>query len=214
MFIFEHNYNYLRIMKSIIQSLENVFPLSNQCGGDQKGINSQKMKWMALQGYRPDQAKILQMLELHYEFLASGGAGGKWKALQVGDIVIGFYDKEVEGKGEQAIFERMNLEHLNFADLEFPFANFCGVHGDASIFKNANLGHSTFTDSSLVEARFEGAYLRQVDFSRSDLRAACFRGANLSGADFENCNLEGADFTDAKISTARFPGAKLQNVLY
>lgn len=203
-------------MKAIIQSigLEKIFPQSDQLGESSKGVNQTKIRMLSKLGHQPKAAEVRTMLEAHYEFLRGGGAGGQWKVLQIGDLVIGFYDKEITTSGKQAIFERMNLEKVEFECLEFPFANFCGAYAVAANFKRSNLSYSLFTDATLQKVTFEEAYLKQVDFSRSDLSGACFRKANLSGADFENCNLQGADFRGAKFDTARFPGANLNGVLY
>lgn len=189
-----------------------VFPLSDQPGNDSSSINSQKMRLMAERGVQPDQELLQKMMEEHHEFLASGGAGGKWKTLQVTDIVIGFYEFEYQGTAQQANFEKMNLTKIELKNMEFPFSNFCGVFAPSINFESANLSYSLFTDSTLLEASFQNSRLRNVDFSRSDLSGVDFSGADLSGADFENCILKNANFEGARFTTARFPGANLQNI--
>ena len=191
-----------------------MFPLSTEKGGDSSGINHQKMKMMAEFGIILTRNNIDQMLESHHAFLASGGAGGQWKTLQVGDLVLGFYECNIDSEGGQAIFERTNLTKVTLQKMEFPFANFCGVFAKETDFSFSNLSYSLLTDATFEGANFEGASLRNVDFSRSDLKNARFVNANLSGADFENCDLSGADFRGARFDTARFPGASLINVKY
>lgn len=194
--------------------INNVFPFSLEKGAECLGINHQKMRLIAESGIQLQKDEVANIIKDHHQFLASGGACGKWKSLQVNDIVVGFFDCEFEGEGEQATFERMNLTKVSFQKFEFPFANFCGVFAVKNDFKESNLSYSLFTDATLEFANFEGANLKNVDFSRSNLKGVNFMDANLSGADFENCNLTGADFTRAKFSTARFPGAILKNVKY
>jgi len=203
-------------MKANIDSIQSnkMFPFSTEKGGDSSGINHQKMKVMAEYGPKLKQEHIEKLLLLHHDFLSGGGAGGRWKALQLGDIVVGFYDWKNIEQGEQAIFERMNLSAISLYRLEFPFANFCGVYANKANFKACNLSYSLCTDAILSKVNFEGAYLKNVDFSRSDLSGARFVNANLSGVDFENCDLRGADFSGAKFDTARFPGANLKDVNY
>ena len=191
-----------------------MFSLSTQKGGDSSGINHQKMRMMAEYGLVLNKDYLLKVLENHHEFLALGGAGGQWKALQVGDLVVGFYDKEPDEAGKQAIFERSNLTKVSLHSLEFPFANFCGVFGKETDFSFSNLSYSLFTDATLEGANFEGATLKHVDFSRSNLQGARFTNADLSGSDFENCDLINANFSGAKFDTARFPGAKLEGVIH
>ncbi len=203
-------------MKTNILSLSynEIFPYSTEKGGDCSGINQQKMRLMAEHGEKLHPDNIDRIIENHHEFLGSGGAGGRWKSLQISDIVIGFYDSEVESEGQQAVFEKMNLINVLFKQLEFPFANFCGVFAIGNNFSFSNLSYSLFTDATLENVNFEGANLKNVDFSRANLRNACFVNANLSGVDFENCDLRGADFTNAKFATARFPGALLDRVKF
>lgn len=189
------------------------FPFSTEKGGDSSGINHQKMRLMAEQGLFVKKEQLYEIQGSHYEFLASGGAGGRWKALQVGDIVVGFYESEVETEGVQAIFERMNLTKTSFHRLEFPFSNCCGIFAERVDFSYSNLGYSLLTDSALSKANFSNANLRHVDFSRSDLRGVQFVNADLSNADFENCDLRNANFTGAKFNTARFPGARLEGAI-
>lgn len=169
---------------------------------------------MAEQGLLLNQDHIVQMLKKHHAFLASGGAGGRWKLLQVGDLVLGFYDWDKDTEGEQAIFERINLTKTALKKLAFPFANFCGVFAKETDFSFSDMSYSIFTDATLESTSFEGAYLKNVDFSRANLKGANFINANLSGADFENCDLCEADFTGAKLDTARFPGTNLKGVKY
>lgn len=203
-------------MKLTIQTLNqpDIFQLCNQKGSDCSRINSQKIKLMGEYGPRLTQDIILKMLEAHHDFLSAGGAGGKWKTLQVGDVVIGFYEWEEIKEGEQAIFERMNLTKGTIKNLEFPFANFCSVYAIDVDFSLSNLGFSLFTDATLINANFKNANLNKVDFSRSDLSGADFTNANLSNVDFENCKLSRANFTGAKFDSAQFPGAQLDGVIY
>jgi len=195
-------------------SFNEKFPFSNEKGGDCSGINQHKMRLMAEHGLKLHPDHLEKIIEQHHEFLGSGGAGGQWKSLQINDIVIGFYDSEVESTGRQAVFEKMNLTNVSFKRLEFPFANFCGSFAIENDFSFSNLSYSLFTDATLNNTNFEKANLKSVDFSRSNLKNACFINANLTGADFENCDLRGVDFTGAKLTMARFPGALLDEVKY
>jgi uncharacterized protein YjbI with pentapeptide repeats len=203
------------ITMSIIHTtlpMEHIFPLSTQEGSDCSGINQQKIRFLGSQRAALNQNDLQLIMERHHEFLASGGAGGQWKVLQINDITVGFYDLLEEVGGQQAIFERMNLSQLILEGHEFPFANFCGVFAQGLKAAGANLGHCLFTDSSLEGADFSGANLQHVDFSRSILKGVNFQRANLHRVDFENCDLRGTDFTGARFTTARFPGAYLTNV--
>lgn len=209
-------YTNMLIMRTIHSTLpiQDIFPYSTEEGSDCSGVNYQKIRFLGEHGLTLNQADVTLILERHHEFLASGGAGGHWKVLQIGDLVAGFYDLVEAAGGQQAIFERMNLTKVSLEQLEFPFANFCSVFGINLKANNANLSHCLFTDSTLVNTDFSNANLQHVDFSRANLRGANFSGANLAGVDFENCDLSGADFSGARFTSARFPGAKLLNVSY
>ncbi len=216
LFIFEVCYTNMIIMRTIHSTLplQDIFPLCTEQGSDCSGVNYQKIRFLGEHGPALTQSDISLIMDRHHEFLASGGAGGQWKVLQIGDLVAGFYDVLAVAGGQQAMFERMNLSNISLELLEFPFANFCGAFGLGLKANNANLSHCLFTDSTLENADFSNANLQYVDFSRANLRGVSFKGANLKGVDFENCNLNGADFSSARFSSARFPGAKLANVSY
>ncbi len=198
---------------TLISPLVEKFPFCTEKGSDHLSINSQKMRLLAEFGHKLTEGSFQKIQEVHHEFLSAGGAGGKWQILQVGDLVVGFYDVESKAEG-QAVFERMNLTKVKIKDIELPFANFCGAFAIKTDFSFSNLSYSLFTDASLESTNFEGAYLKNVDFSRSNLMGACFKNADLSGVDFENCNLSNADFRGAKIKSARFPGAILDEIQY
>lgn len=214
--IFIVGYTKMLTMRTIqsMRHMHDIFPFSTEEGNDCSQINQQKMRFLGMQGPVPNQNDLQLIMERHHEFLATGGAGGEWKVLQISDLVIGFYDLIEEAGGQQAIFERMNLSKVTFERLEFPFANFCGVFAKALKAKEANLSHSLFTDSTLEGADFSGANLQNVDFSRSSLKGANFQNANLHAVDFENCDLRDADFSKARFSSARFPGCNLEHVKY
>ncbi len=195
--------------------IHSFFPLSNQKGRNTIGINKKRSANLTKKAKPISRNKLNKIIEKHFDFLASGGAGGEWQTILVEGLVFGLYNVPfVITDGVQAIFERVNLSKIELTNKEIPFANFCGSYKENGDFSNANLSYCLFTDAFLDGTDFNGSNLQKTDFSRASLRCANFKNANLQGADFENCDLTGADFRNAKINNARFPGAKLEGILH
>jgi len=191
------------------------FSLSDQKGTDDCAINSALTRQLAKKKAPLTPDKLVKIVAQHHAFLASGGAGGKWKTILLKGLVFGIYDDGESSKGKQAIFEYAHiLSDCFFNDLALPFSNWCGAFADQLNASGIELSHSLLTDASLVSADFSGARLCNSDFSRADLRGANFQKADCAGVDFENCDLRGADFRGARLPNARFPGARLEEVRY
>lgn len=203
------------MINPIAHSISNHFPQSDQKGRNHGAINLPLMRQKALkkQPFSPD--KLAQIISQHHEFLANGGAGGKWKTILLKGLVFGIYDGVEGKKGKQASFEHTQiLSNCIFNKQALPFSNWCGVFADNLNASGIELSYSLLTDASLVAANFSQARLCNADFSRADLRGADFREADCAGVDFENCDLRGADFRGARLPNARFPGARLEEVRY
>lgn len=197
------------------QNINDHFPLSNEEGTSHTAINLSLTRQLALKKEPFSPIKLIQIISRHHDFLASGGAGGKWKTILLKGLVFGIYDGAEASKGKQASFEHAHiLSDCFFNDLALPFSNWCGVFGDQLNACGVELSHSLLTDASLVGANFSKARLCNADFSRADLRGANFQKADCAGVDFENCDLRGADFRGARLPNARFPGANLMNAKY
>jgi len=191
------------------------FPFSEEEGTDRSAINLSLTRQLALKKEPFIPAKLTQIVSCHHDFLASGGAGGKWKTILLKGLVFGIYDGAEARKGKQANFEYAHiLSDCIFDHQALPFSNWCGAFANHLNASGVELSHSLLTDASLVEANFSDARLCNADFSRADLRGADFRAADCAGVDFENCDLRGADFRGARLPNARFPGADLRGVKY
>ncbi len=196
-------------------NISHHFPLSDQKGRDHTKINLSLTRQLALRKEPLSPNRLCEIISQHHAFLASGGAGGKWKTILLKGLVFGIYDGAEANKGKQANFEHAHIISDSFFNGKaLPFSNWCGVFADHLKASGIELSYSLLTDASLVGADFSQARLCNSDFSRADLRGADFRGADCVGVDFENCDLRGADFRGARLPNARFPGAKLRNVLY
>ena len=195
--------------------LKNVFPFADKAGRNTIGIDSQRLHQIAKNSPSLNAEDLEEMVQKHYDFLSSGGAGGKWKTLLIDGLVVALYTGAVHSKGEQASFDRRCFDgDLSFENVELPFANFCGTYAKGINFAQSDFSYAVFTDAMLEEANFSNTNLQHVDFSRANLSYANFSYANLNGVDFENCNLQGANFVGAKLEAARFPGAILRDVVY
>ncbi len=193
--------------------LKDIFPLSAQAGSSTTSLNTSLMQQMAESSKPITKTQLKSIIEKHYQFLASGGAGGKWQTVHVSGLVLGIYTGVKGKEGEQAAFDRKHIPaRLEFIDFSLPFANFCGCFAKRVDFSESDLNHSLFTDAMLDECIFADANLAGVDFSRASLRNVSFMNANLQGADLENCDLTGADFRGANLEGSRFPGAILKDV--
>lgn len=195
--------------------LKKVFPLADKAGGNTIGIDSQRLHQIARNSLSLSSDVLEEMIQKHYDFLSSGGAGGKWKTLLIDGLVVALYTGAKQTKGEQASFDRRRFDpDISLEGMELPFANFCGAYAKGVNFAQSDFSYSVFTDAMLEGANFSNTNLRNVDFSRAKLNNANFSNANLNGVDFENCDLHGANFLGAKLEAARFPGAILRDVIY
>ncbi len=193
--------------------LKDIFPLSDKAGSSTTGLKTSMMQQMAESSQPINKAQIKSIIEKHHQFLASGGAGGKWQTINISGLVHAVYIGSKNGGGEQAIFEMKHLPpRLDLVESDLPFANFCGCFAKRLDFSESDLSYSIITDAVLDETIFADANLSGVDFSRSSLRKVSFMNANLQGADFENCDLTGADFRGCNLEGSRFPGAILKGV--
>ena len=165
---------------------------------------------MAENGAKISTTELEEIIEKHHQFLMSGGVGGTWQVLEIRGVVTAFYENEIEPtEGEQAIFERKNLNNISFEKIELPFSNCCSAFAEGVIFSTSNFEKSIFTDAFLQGADFYNSIFTSVDFSRSDLRNANFENADLRNCDFENCDLRGVNFENAKMDGASFVGCLL-----
>jgi len=195
--------------------LYQIFPFSNEKGGETNGINTYLLHQQTKQAPTLSPTKLIDIITQHHNFLNSGGAGGNWKVLLIRDFVTGIYEGVEGTDGIQACFERKHLgKKLDFINQLIPFANFCNVYAPAINCSNADLSYCLFSDSFLEQAVFTKTNLAYTDFSRANLKDVNFVSANLQGADFENCDLTNADFSGANLKGARFPGTKLNGVKY
>jgi len=203
------------MINTLSHNISDHFPMSDQKGRDRQAINLPLTRQMALKKEPFSSKRLTQTISQHHEFLANGGAGGKWKTILLKGLVFGIYDGAEAKKGKQASFEHIHiLPDCIFNRIALPFSNWCGVLADNLNASGIELSYSLLTDASLVAANFSQARLCNADFSRADLRGADFREADCAGVDFENCDLRGADFRGARLPNARFPGARLEEVKY
>ncbi len=189
--------------------LKEQFPLCDQVRFFENKINRTGLQLMAQNGETISQNDLEKIIEEHHDFLMAGGVGGEWKVLQIRGIVTAFYNhqKEIQ-EGEQANFERKNLNNISFEKVELPYSNCCTIFAEGVNFSNSNFEKSIFTDSFLQNSNFCNSNFTNVDFSRSDLRNANFENTKLKNVDFEECDLRGANFKNANLEGASFVGAK------
>jgi hypothetical protein len=150
----------------------------------------------------------------HAAFLNSGGSGGRWHQMWVGQLLLTTYLGEPASSGKQlSLFLKRIPQSISLARRDLRFANLSSCFCERVNLSSALLGESVATDGFWAGANFAGADLTRVDFSGSDLRGACFAGANLYGADFEKTDCSSADFTDANLDDSRWPGAILDEIV-
>ena len=192
-----------------------VFLQAGDSGADTTAIKTRQMQQAAEMKSPLTDSEIKNIIRQHYEFLSTGGAGGRWQTLLLSGIVTGIYIGAEATAGTQAVFEKLHIDsEYDLQEINLPFANFCGVFCKYQDFSGADLSHCLFTDAYLEHTIFMDANLQNTDFSRANLRHVSFMNADLRGADFENCDLTNADFTGAHLDNARFPGATLKNIKY
>ncbi|MCP4442498.1 MAG: pentapeptide repeat-containing protein [Aureispira sp.] len=190
------------------------FPLADQPGTQQKNIDTRGMQDRAQRSEVMTQEAIEKMIHEHFEFLNSGGIGGRWQSMLIKNVVFGVYLGAKSERGRQAILDMQKIpQNVDLQEAQLPYSSWCGVYARYQDFSDADLTGSLMTDANLEKTIFVDANLENVDFSRANLRGASFMNANLRGADFENCDLTDTDFRGAILEGARFPGAKLKGVL-
>ncbi len=165
-----------------------------------------------------DAEEFTEIVAQHAEFIASGGAGGRWETMiTTADeslaIVFGVYLGPKTATGEQANLAHSRLEGLDLRGVQLPFADLCGSYGRRQDLTGANLAGSLLVDSDFQWASFEGADLSGADLSRAELMGCSFRGAKLRGTDFEKADLTGADLRGADTEGAKWPSTILAGVL-
>ncbi len=197
-------------------AIYHFFKKSERSGSSTANLKTQVMQQHAANSQTVSQAQLEATIEAHHQFLSNGGAGGRWKVLNINGFVFGVYTGQDSKSGKQANFEQYNLSSkvLDTCELQLPFTNFCGAYGKYQDFSDADLSYSLFTDTNFEQAIFADANLSFSDFSRSNLRETSFMNANLENCDFENCDLTGVDFRGANWQGAKFPGAILKDILY
>ncbi|MCA9717534.1 MAG: pentapeptide repeat-containing protein [Myxococcales bacterium] len=157
-------------------------------------------------------AELATLLEGHRQFLAAGGAGGRWETLSVSGLPMCIYVGGDAGGGAQAVFRLKNIAGADLRQAALAYADLSGCYAQGADLTGADLTGSVAIDSVMEGARFDGATLKDVDLSGARLAGASFNGADLRGADLECADLRGADFRGAKLEGSRFPGAKLDDV--
>lgn len=189
------------------------FPLADQAGSSAKGIDTKGMQYRAQRSEAFTQEEIEELMHEHFEFLNSGGIGGRWQSMLIKNIVFGVYLGAKSERGRQAILDMRKIpQNIDLQELQLPYSSWCGVYARYQDFSDADLTGSLITDANLEKTIFVDANLENVDFSRTNLRGASFMNANLRGADFENCDLTDSDFRGALLEGTRFPGAILKGV--
>lgn len=155
------------------------------------------------------------ILQNHWIYIQSGGAGGYWETFYIDNLIFGSYRNPThqEIEGEQAKLNFRNLELVDLTAVKLAYADCAAIICTDKKWDNADLEGTLFIDSVLTNCSFQDADLNAADFSRSDLRNCKFGGANLIKTDFENCDLTGADFRGASIDdTTSFKNAVMTDV--
>ncbi|MFN8286723.1 MAG: pentapeptide repeat-containing protein [Chitinophagales bacterium] len=175
-------------------------------------MNAELIRSMA-QGNTPfTNAEIQEALNAHFEFLNSGGAGGRFERLHVAGLPLNIYLSN-GSKGKHLEWRhKLVAKGSSITNADLSFADLSGCICEGVNFSGSKFNGALLTDSFFSAANFEGAIMQGADFTGCDLTNASFKNADLRNADFEIANCEGADFTGAKLEGARFPGANLNNI--
>lgn len=189
------------------------FPLADQAGSSSTSIDTKGMQHRAQRSTALTQEEVEEIMHEHFEFLNSGGIGGRWQSMLIKNIVFGVYLGTKSERGRQAILDMRKIpQNVDLQELQLPYSSWCGVYARYQDFSDADLTGSLMTDANLEKTIFVDANLENVDFSRANLRGTSFMNANLRGVDFENCDLTDSDFRGALLEGTRFPGAILKGV--
>lgn len=162
------------------------------------------------------QVALLEVVEHHHQWLASGGKAGHRAVITSSDFrgadFSGLYLAEASFRHADlpsSRFEGANLERVDFSEANLESCDFAGAVLTQADFRKAQLGQADFTDAQANEADFTGAELVGSILLRTQLEWAVFCDALLSGADLRQANLEKADLRSASLFRARLEGANL-----
>lgn len=97
--------------------------------------------------------------------------------------------------------ERLNLEDLEFRDMDLSGKDLHNIDFTVSMFANVTLDGADLSGSCIKNACLDGCSLRGIRFVDADMRGACMRrcdmtGCNICGANLYSAVLENADLTD------------------
>ncbi len=164
------------------------------------------------------QDELDSILEKHYEFINSGGAGGRWETfvtepdLKKG-LILGVYVGAKGSNGEQLKLSHKNLEKVNLENIFLQYGDLVGVLCRKQSLKDSSLEGSLLTDSDFSGSNFENANLTNADFSRSRMVHCNFKNANLTGTDLEDVDLTGSDLRGAMIDGTSFKNTIMKDIL-
>lgn len=178
----------------------------------ESSMNMETIRSLAENSDPLEKQDIEDILNLHKQFLESGGAGGKWNIMQLSGLPMNIYNKDGESGKQIVMRSKAIAKGLDLTDQNISYADLSGVIAEEINFNNSKFDGSMATNAFFAKSSFIGASLVGADFTESDLQGVSFENADLTNADFEICNLMGADFTGAKIKGASFKGANLKDI--
>ncbi len=162
---------------------------------------------------KPAQQRII---ELHQEWLQSGGESGRKASLEDADLRL----TDLSGLDLRyavlagANLERAELHHCNLggADLrgaQLSYANLAYAQLSQANLAGASAESADFAEASLSGACLDGVRAPYASFRKTDLSYAQGSAANFYRCDFSRANLSHAGFDGARFVSADLTGTGL-----
>lgn len=118
----------------------------------------------------------------------------------------------------------LNLEGLDFSDLDLSFVDFSRCCLNGAVFERADLHHANFNMASAQRCNFTGAVMAsaqcaEADFSDSNMSKVDGKYGNFSRSNFRRCSFDCADLSFANmegsdLTASLLTGTALKNCCF
>ena len=156
---------------------------------------------------------VLKVLFAHLRKITTNGPFTIGETSLVNEVVITILDVVFARKGENPLFQKVDLSRVNLQGLDF--FEMLGMYrflGTISGARELNLTGARFPFISLPKAHLWHAICQKTDFFRSDLSGAEFSFAKCAGANFRYATCVGTSFRHVTdFANADFDGSDLTN---
>lgn len=151
-------------------------------------------------------AELVRDLNLHEDWVATAGSGGKQFAAE--DIDLTGID--LRGRSlVEAFLPAARLEGMDLTGVDLFGANLASALLRNARLAGVNVSKARLDEADLRGARLQNAEATKTNFRKADLRDADLEGAKLDGASFRETDLRGANLARASFGYATFDRTRI-----